>query len=254
MADHRTGLLIINADDLGLTPQDTDVILECAQAGTITSATALVWMRDSDRAAELARGTELPIGLHLNLIEPYTGLDVPARVAATQRRVVDRLRGGGLSPHLYHPGWATDFEQCIADQLSRFLELYGRPPTHVDGHRHMHLAPNALFARTLTPIARCRRPVNRFRQESTPRREQARQLLHLVVRTRFATTTWCYSLRPMDPSSGGPGIAATLARATNDSVEVVVHPTWPEELAVLRSAAWREALESHRLGSFRDLG
>lgn len=30
-------------------------------------------------------------------------------------------------------------------QLSRFRELLGRNPTHVDGHQHVHVLPGALF-------------------------------------------------------------------------------------------------------------
>lgn len=251
MADR--GLLIVNADDWGLTPADTGAILECAGAGTITSATALVWMRDSDRAAQLASQLALPIGLHLNLIEPFDAPGVPARVAATQRRVVERLRRGGLTPQLYHRAWAADFEQCIEDQLERFRELYGGLPGHFDGHRHQHLVPNALFARALSPLRRCRRPVNRLAHESTALKQAGRTLLGRVVRARFATTKWCFSLRPMDPALGGPGIAATLACAAFDPVEVIVHPAWPEEQAMLRSTAWREVVQCSRVGSFADL-
>src|ERR1700751_154848 len=106
-----TGLLIVNADDLGLDPNNTDAILDCFHAGAISSATALVWMKDSDRAAEVAGPTGLPVGLHLNLIEPFSATDVPERVAATQRRVVDRLRRGGAGATLYHPAWSGDFER-----------------------------------------------------------------------------------------------------------------------------------------------
>lgn len=248
------GLLIINADDWGLDPAATDAILACWRAGAVSSATALVWMADSDRAAGLARDERLPLGLHLNLIEPFTAPDVPARVAATQRRVAERLRHGGIVAHLYHPRWAADFERCIADQLERFDELYGRPPTHFDGHRHMHLVSNALFARALAPLTRCRRPINRLQHESTASNQGARELLHQLVRIRFGTTRWCFSLRPMIPSAGGPGVSTKLALARRSSVEVVVHPIWSEEQAVLASAGWRELLQSHRLGSFEDLG
>jgi predicted glycoside hydrolase/deacetylase ChbG (UPF0249 family) len=247
------GLLIVNADDWGLSPADTDAILECTRAGAITSVTALVWMGDSDRAASLASDLAVPVGLHLNLIEPFDAPDVPPRVAATQRRVVARLRRGGLEPRLYHRGWAADFEQCIEDQLERFSELYGGLPEHFDGHRHQHLVPNALFARALSALRRCRRPVNRLAHESPAVKEAGRALLAQVVRARFTTTRWCFSLRPMEPAFGGPGIAATLAPAAVDPVEVIVHPSWPEEHAMLDSTAWREAVQSYRLGSFADL-
>src|ERR1700733_12413069 len=167
-------LLIVNADDLGLTVPDTDAIVECFRAGAISSTTALVWMSDSDRAAELARREGIPTGLHLNLIEPYTAAAVPEHVAARQRRVVERLRAGGVGGQLYHPAWAEDFGRCITDQLARFHELYGRAPTHLDGHRHMHLVMNALLSRALRPVRRYRRPVNRTAPASAPSHPPAR--------------------------------------------------------------------------------
>jgi len=253
MTGKRTAVLIVNADDLGLDQSNTDAILECFHAGAISSATALVWMKDSDRAAEITR-RELPIGLHLNLIEPFTATDVPEQVAATQLRVVELLSAGGIGAQLYHPAWSADFERCISDQLSRFRELYGREPTHVDGHRHSHLALNALFARALAPVRRYRRPVNRLGWESAAHKRAARALLCRLVRLRFLTTDWCFSVRPLHPALGGSGIDAKLDRARRDSVELMVHPGYPDELPVLRSADWRERLSRYRLGTYADLG
>jgi predicted glycoside hydrolase/deacetylase ChbG (UPF0249 family) len=249
-----TGLLIVNADDLGLAVHDTDAIVECFRSGAISSTTALVWMRDSDRAAELARRERLPTGLHLNLIEPYTAPDVPARVADTQRRVVERLTGGRYAAQLYHRAWSDDFGQCIRDQLSRFTELYGVAPTHLDGHRHMHLAMNALFSRALTPVHRCRRPVNRPPVESASYKRLARTALSALVRHRFTTTDACFSVRSLHPQLGGSGLEETLARAHRDSVELFVHPGYRDELPLLRSEWWRAVVAGYRLGSFEELG
>lgn len=246
-------LLIVNADDLGLGRTETEAILDCFARGAITSATALVWMGDSARAAELARATRLPVGLHLNLIEPFTAPEVPAAVADRQMRVVRRLRSRGLATQLYHPGWARDFELCIADQLQRFEQLYGRAPTHVDGHQHMHLAFNALFAHALRPVDKIRRPVNRLPIESPPGKRAARALVDRLVRLRFATTDWCLSIRPLHPALGGAGIEPALDRARSGSTELVVHPGYSDELAVLQSPAWRVLLGTYPLGSFEDL-
>jgi predicted glycoside hydrolase/deacetylase ChbG (UPF0249 family) len=248
-----TGLLIVNADDLGLGQDETDAILDCFARGAITSTTALMWMPDSARAAELARAAGVPVGLHLNLIEPYAAPEVPVGVAATQLRVLRRLRSRRAATQLYHPRWARDFEQCIADQLARFEELYGRAPTHVDGHQHMHLAFNALFSRALRPVGKCRRPVNRTALESSAGKRAARALVDRLVRLRFATTDWCMSIRPLHPALGGSGIADELRRAEHGSLELLVHPGYADERAVLSSPEWGVLLERYRLGSFEDL-
>jgi chitin disaccharide deacetylase len=246
-------LLIVNADDLGLTVPDTDAIVECFRAGAISSTTALVWMSDSDRAAELARREGMPTGLHLNLIEPYTAAAVPEHVAARQRRVVERLRAGGTGAQLYHPAWAEDFGRCITDQLARFHELYGRAPTHLDGHRHMHLVMNALLSRALGPVDRYRRPVNRTARESAAYKRMARSALGVLVGLRFTTTDVCFSVRSLHPALGGAGLDEELTRDHRRSVELFVHPGYGDELALLRADEWRARLAAHRLGSFEDL-
>lgn len=253
MSGTGTGLLIVNADDFGLDTANTDAIVECFRSGAISSTTALVWMRDSDRAGELAQSERIPAGLHLNLIEPYTSPDVPDRVAATQRRVVERLRAGGIGPQLYHPAWSEDFGRCIEDQLSRFRQLYGRTPTHLDGHRHMHLVMNALLSRALEPVKRCRRPVNRTPRESAGHKRLAWSAVNVLVRLRFTTTDACFSVRALHPALGGSGLEDELVRAGRSSVELYVHPGYRDELPLLRSDEWLSRLASHRLGSFEDL-
>jgi chitin disaccharide deacetylase len=254
MPGTQQGLLIVNADDLGLDRGNTDSILECFHLGAISSATALVWMEDSDRAAELARRDRLPVGLHLNLIEPFSAVDVPEAVAATQHRVVQRLRQNGISGQLYHPGWSADFERCISDQLTRFHELYGHPPTHVDGHRHMHLVPNALLARALGTVGRCRPPVNRTPRESPGYKRALRTAWGRLVRLRFSTTDWCFSIRSLHPELGGAGAEERLDRTSEETVELFVHPGYPDELPLLRSTDWREHLAHRRLGTYAELG
>jgi chitin disaccharide deacetylase len=249
----RQGLLIVNADDLGLDTANTDAIIDCFRSRAISSTTALVWMRDSERAAEIARRERIPTGLHLNLIEPYTAPDVPARVADTQRRVVERLRTRGVGAQLYHPAWSEDFGRCISDQLCRFGELYGAPPTHLDGHRHMHLAMNALLSRRLGAVHRCRRPVNRPPRESARPKRLARSALSVLVRLRFTTTDACFSVRSLHPQFGGCGLDEALARAHRGSVELFVHPGYRDELPLLQSSEWRAWLAVHRLGTFEDL-
>jgi predicted glycoside hydrolase/deacetylase ChbG (UPF0249 family) len=51
---------IVNADDLGLDRESTDAILECFAATRLTSATSMVWMVESERAAAAARAARLP--------------------------------------------------------------------------------------------------------------------------------------------------------------------------------------------------
>jgi chitin disaccharide deacetylase len=247
------GLLIVNADDWGLSQAATDAALACFRSGAVTSATGMVWMRDSERAAEIARAERLPIGLHLNLIEPYDAPTVPPDVAERQRRICDRMAAERTAALLYDPRWRREFERCIADQLTCFEELYGHVPTHVDGHRHQHLALNAVFARPLRAVPRYRRSFSFVKSESPLPKRMLRALLMTTVRARFTTPDYLFSIRALVPELGGRGLAEKLALARSASVEVMVHPELDDERRVLASDGWRAALEPYTKGSFADL-
>jgi predicted glycoside hydrolase/deacetylase ChbG (UPF0249 family) len=145
----RTPLLIVNADDLGPRPEITDAIPACWSAGALSSATAMVHMQDSARAARLARQRELPTGLHLNLTTPFTASGVPPAVAARQealcRHFAKRRRRW-----LPAPRRRELIAAAIADQLAEYRRLFRRPPTHVDGHEHIQACPAVFASRALT--------------------------------------------------------------------------------------------------------
>jgi predicted glycoside hydrolase/deacetylase ChbG (UPF0249 family) len=141
------GCLIISADDVGHNAHATDRALECFEASRITSASAMVYMEDSDRASATLRGAGIPVGLHINLSEAFTDAATPPDVRSRQARLLPRCGPDGARRAmrwLYKPRIRADVERCICidEQLQRFRVLYGGPPTHVDGHQHVHLCPN----------------------------------------------------------------------------------------------------------------
>src|SRR5437879_7585 len=81
------GRLIVNADDWGRDPLTTDRILECSRRGAVSSASAMVFMGDSVRAAAVAREYGVEAGLHLNLTTPFSAAGCPAGLLAHQQRV-----------------------------------------------------------------------------------------------------------------------------------------------------------------------
>ncbi|XP_066116065.1 carbohydrate deacetylase isoform X2 [Saccopteryx bilineata] len=134
--------LVVTADDFGYCPRRDEGIVEAFLAGAVTSVSLLVNGAATESAAELARRHQIPTGLHANLSE---GRPVgPARHGASSL----------LSPEGFFLG-KMGFRQAVAAedvalsqvreeleaQLSRFQELLGRNPTHVDGHQHVHVLP-----------------------------------------------------------------------------------------------------------------
>src|SRR3954451_18783662 len=132
-------MLIINADDWGRTPAETDAAFKCFQNGRISSVSAMVFMQDSERAAALAKDNGMSVGLHLNFTQPFTGDTCSAGVRETQGRVIGFLKRSKHAQLLYNWWRRKDFAACFTAQAAEFVRLYGNAPTHIDGHHHMHL-------------------------------------------------------------------------------------------------------------------
>lgn len=141
----QTGILIINADDWGRNIETTDRILECVQRGSVSSASAMVFMEDSERAAALARERGVDVGLHLNFTTPFSPAVASRRLTEYHQRVSRFLMRNRLSQVVYHPGLASSFQYVVAAQLEEFRRIYGEEPRRLDGHHHMHLCANVLL-------------------------------------------------------------------------------------------------------------
>jgi len=126
-------VLIINADDLGYDPAVTRGILRSMREGVVSSATFMVNTPYSEEAARQAQG--LSLGLHLNLArgEPVS--------PGFPKEFLDN---GAFSEPRASTLPVEAVEAEARAQLERMAALLGRPATHVDVHKHLHLHPNVL--------------------------------------------------------------------------------------------------------------
>ena len=246
----HTGLLIVNADDWGGESSATDAILTCFESGAVTSATAMVHMADSRRASEVALRHALPVGLHLNLTLPFDEPETPGPARERQARAAELL-GASRAHWSWLPGSERLIRRCVADQLAEFERLYGRAPTHLDGHSHVHLSPNVLLARILPRELAIRRAQN-WPPRNTLTARVARTA-RAVWTARRPTTELFTSVRAVHPRFGGRGLDELLDRSRSVSVEIMTHPQWSDELALLTSEEWRAALRGCPLGCYEDL-
>jgi predicted glycoside hydrolase/deacetylase ChbG (UPF0249 family) len=249
----EAGLLIVNADDLGLDIPTTDAILATHARGAVTSATALVWMSDSERAAGLAIRSGCPTGLHLNLIEPYTAAAVPERAREDQARLCAHFAERGSRALLYDPRIRDLLRRCVRDQLDAFVALYGTLPTHWDGHRHKHLSLNVLLEPGPLASLPARRSFSYVPGEKPLANRLLREGVSWMARWRFGGPRYFHSIRDLAPELGGRGLESALARAQGAAVEVMVHPGEPDEYAFLSTSRWTELLSRQRTGSYREL-
>lgn len=249
-----TPVLIVNADDFGWNTEATDRTIDAFRAGQISSATAMVHMADSERAAMLAREAGLPIGLHVNLTDPFDGDKVPAATRARQLAACRHFSGRRfkLRSWSYDPRIGGDVDAAVADQLQRFEELYGGPPTHFDGHNHVQACPNVVLARPLRAVGRTRNGLRSWPSASEPM-GRLRALRRGLTYRRLLTTRYFFDIDKLFRDPTPASLAARVDLAHETSVEVMAHPGFPHELSALRSPLWAQALESAPLGSYRDL-
>jgi predicted glycoside hydrolase/deacetylase ChbG (UPF0249 family) len=117
-----TRMLIVNADDFGLSAGVNRGIIEAHTHGIVTSTSLMVRWPDAVAAVDLARAhPKLSLGLHVDLGE--------------------WVYREGEWQMLYEVVDATDAGQVAAEveqQLATFRQLVGRPPTHLDSHQHVH--------------------------------------------------------------------------------------------------------------------
>jgi predicted glycoside hydrolase/deacetylase ChbG (UPF0249 family) len=127
-------LLIVNADDFGFTPDVNQGIVHAHRHGILTATTLMANGDAFDDAIRLARETPaLDIGCHLVLIGGHslvTGKAYPPTVA----QLLIALARRGLNPY-----------QEFAAQVRR-IRAAGLDPSHLDTHKHTHLAPPVLDA------------------------------------------------------------------------------------------------------------
>ncbi|HEX4115589.1 MAG TPA: ChbG/HpnK family deacetylase [Solirubrobacteraceae bacterium] len=246
-----SGLLIVNADDFGGNRPATDRILECFAAGRITSTSAMVYMDDSRRAAQLARLSKLPIGLHLNLTQELEDSGTPPLVRERQARAAEYFARARRRRVTYNTRMATLVKTCVADQLACFRELFGIEPTHIDGHNHAHLSPTALFSLPRgIPVRTGESDIGRGIGPGT----LLRGARHAMIARRHPTTDYFFAIDRLGQLRSEQEIERLLAFAQRSSVEIMTHPDRNSDYRVLTSDTWQNCLQRHTSGSFRELG
>ncbi len=130
----RRKQLVVNADDFGFTPDVNEGIVEAHGRGILTATTLMANGAAFDDAVRLARRhPTLDVGCHLVLVSgrsvltgrpfPPTVSQLLVAIAKRQLRIYDEL----------------------AAQVHKIVAA-GVEPTHLDTHKHTHLAPPVLEA------------------------------------------------------------------------------------------------------------
>ena len=243
-------MIIINADDWGRCREETDAALSCYEAGRITSVSAMVFMEDSERAAELAKGVGLDVGLHLNLSQRYNGHVGSARVTDAQERIVRFMTRSKYSVLFYHPFLRTQFGGVYQAQVDEFLRLYGKPPSHVDGHQHKHLCANMLIDEVIPRGQRVRRSFSFWPGEKGLVNRGYRSVVDEWLHRRYRITDSFFSLELCLKTKRLMRVAQ-LAKVSE--LELMTHPANAVEYAHLMGSVYGAMLEDLKKGSHANL-
>ena len=134
--------LIVNADDLGRTHGINTGVFEAHRLGIVTSATAMVNYPGIGEAASLSReNPNLGIGLHVALTGGRTALPPASVPSLVDARGLQPAKPAGLEG-----AYPREIAAEVEAQFARFIEAFGRKPTHLDSHHHSHRRPEVFEA------------------------------------------------------------------------------------------------------------
>lgn len=236
--------LIVNADDWGRDRGTTDKTLECAQAGAISSVSAMVFMHDSLRAASLARGNRLNAGLHLNFTTAFSASPVPSRLQEHQMRISSYLKSNRFAQTVFNPLLVRAFDYVIKAQHEEFARIYGAEPERFDGHHHMHLCANVLLGNSIPAGTVVRRSLTFSPGQKSRINQVYRQTVDRKLKRRHRTVDFLFSLPPLAPKER---LERIFDLARNAIVEVETHPVNPDEHRFLVSGELLEQLQDVRV-------
>lgn len=133
--------VVVNGDDLGYTKANSLGIIRAFHDGILRSTTALVNAPHIEFARDAAADLDgLGVGIHLTLTlgAPLTNGVTIARNHSAFFNIKELCaRKDKLNP--------TEVHREFKAQIERFIELFGRKPTHLDSHHAVHdITPDVL--------------------------------------------------------------------------------------------------------------
>ena len=228
-------VLIVNADDFGMSPGVNQGIMTAHEQGIVTSASLMVrWPAAKAAAAYEKEHSELSLGLHLDLGEwAYHNGDWVAVYEVVPQDDVDAVR------------------QEVSRQIDSFRQLVGRNPTHIDSHQHVH----------------CREPTHSILVEVAS--SLGLPLRHYTPKVRYCGNFYGQTAEglPFHEAISVDGLLNILATLQPGTTELACHPGEVEhietmyrtervqEMKVLCDQKVRAAIDSSEieLASFRSV-
>lgn len=222
--------LIVNADDFGLCESVNRAIIDCYQAGAVTSTTLLVNGEASASAADLAAAhPALGVGLHFDLTSGQPSL--PAAEVPSLTGADGRFPGMAAQIWRLTSGRARrrELEAELTAQIAACRQL-GIDPTHIDSHHHLHAHPRVRAAiNRVCPAAGIRKMRGYRRAGHSPKELLIGFAWHLPAGPRaLKSPARLFGIGAM----GNKELAALLKKelaAASGSLEFMCHPGYDDE-------------------------
>lgn len=251
-------VVIVNADDLGLSRPVNTAIFALMDQGAVTSATVLAnGAAIEDAAAELRRFPRCSFGVHLNLTEFK-----PLSAAEGLQSILDN-EGNFRGNHIREIRLGNELKRAIfhewCAQIDRLIAL-GIRPSHLDSHHHTHTIPALLpllrRIRQKYRIEKVRLSRNVYRAGEPLAFRMKKAAYNLALRrvAGFRTTQLFSGLDMFLEIHDGSG-RHTASTVHAHSIELMVHPGAPasEQERKLLVDWLRQPPPSVRLISYNDL-
>lgn len=223
--------------------------MACYRRRRVTSTSAMMFMEDSERAAELALMENIDVGLHINFCEEFTSDAVSSRLLEYHDRICRFTGRNKYSFLLYDPRLRNHFRYVFQAQYEEFIRLYKRLPSHMDGHKHMHLASNMLFDGIIPYGTKVRRNFTFFPGEKGYMNRFYRHAVDSWLQRRYHLTDYFFALLPYDAVR----IGCVIMLADAGNVELMTHPQFPGEYHYLMSDEYGQAISKAHLGNYSAL-
>lgn len=229
--------LIVNGDDFNLMPSVSRGILAAHREGIVTSTTVMVNLPGLEENLPLLSGApSLELGLHVNLT-----LGPPVAPAAAVPSLLD---DSGCFPRdvrgLGKRARSEEVAREAAAQRERFERVFGRPPSHLDSHHHVHGSEplDEIF------LDLCRRWKLPIRTPTARLREKARS---------FGIPTPDHFTGDVGPAPywSEESLASTLGSLPEGVTELMCHPGYWENETVRSSYSTQRERELRALCSPR---
>jgi predicted glycoside hydrolase/deacetylase ChbG (UPF0249 family) len=240
-------MLIINADDFGRSAPETDAALRCYRSARLTSVSAMVFMADSERAADLAKEGELDVGLHLNFTDRFSSGCVAPKLASHHNKIARFLTRNRYSQVLYNPFLQEAFSYSYEAQIEEFMRLFGKPPSHIDGHHHMHLCANLLLSNLIPRGMKIRRNFSFWPGEKSWLNRSYRALIDYWLARKYRLTDYFFDLTQ---SIREKKMGRLTALAQSSKVELMTHPVLEVESEYLMGDQFQAMLQGLNVGGY----